>query len=255
MFQSKNPTTEEILATFPELTAEEIQQKLAVAHDTYLQWRGTSFAFRAERMKRLAGIVKAESRQLGEMMVKEMGKPIKQAVAEAEKCAWVCDYYADNAEKILAPESVASEASESFVRFDPIGPILAVMPWNFPLWQVFRFAAPAIMSGNVGLLKHAMSVPQCAMKIQELFGRAGFPEGVFKNLFISVPQVESVIRDPRVVAVTLTASERAGRMWPRLRMKSKNRAGTWRIGSVYRSRRCRYSVCVSSGSDGASSKQ
>ncbi len=215
MFISKNPATEEIMAEFPEISREMLAQKLAIAHDTFLQWRETSFAFRAERMRRLAELLQHHAREYGELIAKEMGRPINSplfsAVAEVEKSGKVCAWYAENAEKILAPEIVASDASESFVRFDPLGPILAVMPWNFPLWQVFRFAAPALMAGNVGLLKHASNVPQCARAIEELFQRAGFPEGAFQNLFIGVPEVEVVIRDQRVAAVTLTGSERAGR--------------------------------------------
>lgn len=214
-FISKNPATEEIMAEFPELSVEMLEQKLAIAHDTFLQWRETSVAFRAERMRRLAELLYRDARSHGELIAKEMGRPVQSrlfsAVAEAEKCATVCRWYADNAEKILAPETIASDASESFVRFDPLGPILAVMPWNFPLWQVFRFSAPALMAGNVGLLKHASNVPQCARLIEELHERAGFPEGAFQNLFISAQTVERVIRDPRVAAVTLTGSERAGR--------------------------------------------
>jgi succinate-semialdehyde dehydrogenase/glutarate-semialdehyde dehydrogenase len=210
MFQSKNPTTGETLAEFQDLTPEGLEQKLAVAEDTFLQWRETTYAFRAERMRRLASILKEDARRLGEMMTLEMGKPIKQAVAEAEKCAWVCEYYADNAEKILSEESILSDASESYVRFDPLGIILAVMPWNFPFWQVFRFAAPALMAGNVGLLKHASNVPQCAIEIEKLFGRAGFPEGAFQNLLIRSDAVEKVLRDKRVAAATLTGSEAAG---------------------------------------------
>jgi succinate-semialdehyde dehydrogenase/glutarate-semialdehyde dehydrogenase len=210
MFISKNPTTGETLAEFQDLTPEGLEQKLAVAEDTFLQWRETTYAFRAERMRRLASILKEDARRLGEMMTLEMGKPIKQAVAEAEKCAWVCEYYADNAEKILSEESILSDASESYVRFDPLGIILAVMPWNFPFWQVFRFAAPALMAGNVGLLKHASNVPQCAIEIEKLFGRAGFPEGAFQNLLIRSDAVEKVLRDKRVAAATLTGSEAAG---------------------------------------------
>lgn len=210
MFQSKNPTTGETLAEFQDLTPEGLEQKLAVAEDTFLQWRETTFAFRAERMRRLAMVLKEDAQRLGEMMTLEMGKPIKQAVAEAEKCAWVCEYYADNAEKILTEESILSDASESYVRFDPLGIILAVMPWNFPFWQVFRFAAPALMAGNVGLLKHASNVPQCAIEIEKLFGRAGFPEGAFQNLLIRSDAVEKVLRDKRVAAATLTGSEAAG---------------------------------------------
>lgn len=210
-FTSKNPATEAVIATYPEITFEMLEQKLAVAQDTFLQWRETSFDFRAQRLKRLAQLLKSDSRRLGEMMTREMGKPIKQAVAEAEKCAWVCEYYADNAAQILGLEAIQTDASESYVRFDPLGIVLAVMPWNFPFWQVFRFAAPAIMAGNVGLLKHASNVPQCALEIESLFGRAGFPEGVFQTVLIGSDKVERLIRDSRVMAAALTGSEGAGR--------------------------------------------
>lgn len=211
-FISKNPATEETMAEFPELAPEAIEQKLAIAHDTFLQWRETTFAFRAERMRRLANLFKQDAGRLGELMAKEMGKPIKQGIeVEIKKCAGVCEYYAENAEKILSEEPAPSDASESYIRFDPLGPILAVMPWNFPFWQVMRFAAPALMAGNVGLLKHASNVPQCAMELEKLFGRAGFPEGAFQNLLIRSDAVEGVLRDPRVAAATLTGSEPAGR--------------------------------------------
>lgn len=210
-FISKNPATEEVLEEFSELSPEALEQKLAIAHGAFLEWRETSFAFRAERMKRLAGLLKSDARLLGEIMTKEMGKPVKSAVAEAEKSALVCEWYAENAEKILTPEVILSDAAESFVRFDSLGPILAIMPWNFPFWQVFRFAAPALMAGNVGLLKHASNVPRSALAIEELFVRAGFPEGAFQNLFVRSGAVEGLIRDARVVAVTLTGSEAAGK--------------------------------------------
>ena len=143
-------------------------------------------------------------------MVTEMGKPLKAAIEEAAKCAWGCRYYAENAERFLADEEVETTASRSCVPYQPIGPVLAVMPWNFPFWQVFRFAAPALMAGNVGLLKHASNVPQCALAIEDIFRRAGFPEGVFQTLLIETEQVRAVIEDPRVAAVTLTGSTSAG---------------------------------------------
>ena len=208
---SINPATEEIIKEHAELTEAELNQKLQVAHDTFRNWRETSFAHRAERMKRLAELLRGNARRYGELMALEMGKPIKQGVAEAEKCAWVCEFYAAEAEKFLAPEHIKTDAGESFARFDPIGVVLAVMPWNFPFWQVFRFIAPAAMAGNVGVLKHASNVQGCAQTIEELFDKAGFPQGVFQNLAIGSDKVASVIADPRIEAVTLTGSEGAGR--------------------------------------------
>lgn len=161
-------------------------------------------------MTRAAEILENEKQEFGRLMTLEMGKPLKAAVSEAEKCALVCRYYAENAERHLADLMVETNAKQSYVRFQPLGPVLAVMPWNFPFWQVFRFAAPALMAGNVGLLKHASNVPQCALAIEEIFRRAGFPEGAFQTLLIGSDKVESILKDPRVVAATLTGSEPAG---------------------------------------------
>ena len=162
-------------------------------------------------MLRAAEILESEKNELGKMMTLEMGKPIRAAIAEAEKCAWVCRYYADTAEKHLADEVVETNAKKSYVHFQPLGPVLAIMPWNFPFWQVFRFAAPALMAGNVGLLKHASNVPQCALAIEDIFTRAGFPQGAFQTLLIGSDAVENVLNDRRVAAATLTGSEPAGR--------------------------------------------
>ncbi len=162
-------------------------------------------------MTRAAEILETEKQDFGKLMTTEMGKPLKAAIGEAEKCAWVCRYYAENAERHLADEVVETNAKKSFVRFQPLGPVLAVMPWNFPFWQVFRFAAPALMAGNVGLLKHASNVPQCALAIEEIFRRAGFPEGAFQSLLIGSEAVEAILNDSRVAAATLTGSEPAGR--------------------------------------------
>ena len=162
-------------------------------------------------MSRAGEILETEKHELGKLMTTEMGKPLKAAVGETEKCAWVCRYYAENAERHLADQVVETDAKKSFVRFQPLGPVLAVMPWNFPFWQVFRFAAPALMAGNVGLLKHASNVPQCALAIEEIFRRAGFAEGTFQTLLIGSDAVEGILNDPRVVAATLTGSEPAGR--------------------------------------------
>jgi succinate-semialdehyde dehydrogenase/glutarate-semialdehyde dehydrogenase len=205
-----NPTTGEALKTFTELSAQQIEDKLQLAASTFQEYRNTSFAQRAERMIRAAEILENEKHELGNLMTIEMGKPIKAAVSEAEKCALVCRYYAENAQQHLADKTVKTNAKQSYVRFQPLGPVLAVMPWNFPFWQVFRFAAPALMAGNVGLLKHASNVPQCALAIEDIFRRAGFPEGAFQTLLIGSDKVESILNDARVVAATLTGSEPAG---------------------------------------------
>ncbi|HEU4714334.1 MAG TPA: NADP-dependent succinic semialdehyde dehydrogenase [Pyrinomonadaceae bacterium] len=208
---SISPTTGETLRTFSALSAQQIEQKLQTAADVFQTYRHTSFAERAPLMLRAAEILETEKQELGGLMTTEMGKPLKAAIGEAEKCAWVCRYYAENAERHLADTLVETNASKSYVKFQPLGPVLAVMPWNFPFWQVFRFAAPALMAGNVGLLKHASNVPQCALAIEEIFTRAGFPEGAFQTLLVGSDAVEAILNDPRVVAATLTGSEPAGR--------------------------------------------
>jgi succinate-semialdehyde dehydrogenase / glutarate-semialdehyde dehydrogenase len=208
--QTVNPATGETLATFDTLTDAQLEDRLALSAHAFEQHRRTDFAWRAERMHRAGDILEHEKRELGRLMTLEMGKPIAAAVSEAEKCAWVCHYYADNAERFLTDEPVDTGRPASFVAYQPIGPVLAVMPWNFPFWQVFRFIAPSLMAGNVGLLKHASNVPQCALAIEDIVRRAGFPDGVFQTLLVGSDVVEQIIRDPRVRAVTLTGSEPAG---------------------------------------------
>jgi succinate-semialdehyde dehydrogenase/glutarate-semialdehyde dehydrogenase len=208
---SINPATGETMKTFEPLSDQHLEEKLQRAFDTFGNYRRSSFAERAQMMMRAAEILEQEKQEFARVMTLEMGKPIKAAVQEAEKCALVCRYYAENAETHLADEIVGTNATESYVRFQPLGAVLAVMPWNFPFWQVFRFAAPALMAGNVGLLKHASNVPQCALAIEDIFRRAGFPEGAFQTLLIGSEMVERVIEDARVAAVTLTGSEPAGR--------------------------------------------
>jgi len=208
---SINPSTGETLKNFLALTAAQIEEKLQLAADTFRTYRQTPFAERAPMMMRAAEILETEKQAFGRIMTTEMGKPLKAAVAEAEKCAWVCRYYAENAEHHLADQIVETNARKSYVRFQPLGPVLAVMPWNFPFWQVFRFAAPALMAGNVGLLKHASNVPQCALAIEDIFARAGFPAGAFQTLLIGSDAVEGILNDDRVIAATLTGSEPAGR--------------------------------------------
>jgi succinate-semialdehyde dehydrogenase/glutarate-semialdehyde dehydrogenase len=205
-----NPATGETLQTFQALSNSEIEQKLQLALTTFHAERKTSFAERARRMLKAADILERDKEKFAKLMTLEMGKPYKAAIAEAVKCTTACRYYAENAEHILTDEVIETGAKKSFVRYRPIGPILAVMPWNFPFWQVIRFAAPALMAGNVGLLKHASNVPQCALALEQIFLEAGFPAGAFQTLLIGSQQVDAILNDPRVVAATLTGSEQAG---------------------------------------------
>jgi succinate-semialdehyde dehydrogenase/glutarate-semialdehyde dehydrogenase len=205
-----NPATGEVVKSFEPLTGAQIEQKLQLAASAFRTHRQTTFADRATKMMRAAEILEKEKDECAHLMTLEMGKPLKAAVGEALKCATGCRYYAENAEKFMADEIVEAGAKRSFIRYRPIGPILAIMPWNFPFWQVFRFAAPALMAGNVGLLKHASNVPQCALKIEDILHRAGFAEGVFQTLLIGSGPVDGILNDPRVVAATLTGSEQAG---------------------------------------------
>jgi succinate-semialdehyde dehydrogenase/glutarate-semialdehyde dehydrogenase len=210
-FRSINPATGETLATFEAHDSREVEARLARAHDAAKQWRRTTFAERARIVTRAAELLEQEKAALGRMMTLEMGKPIRAGVEEAAKCARGCRYYAEHAHRHLARRDVRTEDAESFVIHQPLGVVLAIMPWNFPFWQVFRFAAPALMAGNVGLLKHASNVPQCAMAIEDLWRRAGAPDGVFQTLLISSKDVGALIDDDRIAAVTLTGSEAAGR--------------------------------------------
>src|SRR5438034_5815186 len=205
-----NPATGELLRRFDPLTNQEIERKLQQTAEAFAVNRMRSFAERAGRMHRAAAILEQRQSEYGRLITTEMGKPVKASIAEVNKCALVCRYYAEHAQSHLADEHVQTEAEETFIRYEPLGPVLAVMPWNFPFWQVFRFAAPALMAGNVALLKHASNVPQCALAIERVFLDAGFPEGVFQTLMITSAQVERVVEDDRVAAVTLTGSERAG---------------------------------------------
>jgi len=206
-----NPANGETLKTFDALTREQIDAKLALGMTAWHAHRLTTFEQRARRMHRLADLLEAEDDKLARLMTLEMGKPIAAAVAEVEKCAGACRYYADNAVRFLADESAPTSEGQGRITYQPIGIVLAIMPWNFPFWQVFRFAAPALMAGNCGLLKHSSNVPQCALAIENVIRRAGFDEGVFQTLLVSSSEVESIIEDPRIAAVTLTGSEGAGR--------------------------------------------
>ncbi len=210
MIQSKNPTTEEVLKTFSEIRDEELEQKISLASSAFISWKKTSFEERAILMRKLRDYLRNHKEEFSKLQMLEMGKTMKSGPGGMDKCASLCDYYADNAEKILQHEILQTDKKEQYVQFDPLGIVLAVMPWNFPFWQVYRFAVPAIMAGNVGLLKHASNVPQCAEAIEESFRACGFPEGVFQNLLLPSKRVEKLIRDPRISAVTLTGSEKAG---------------------------------------------
>ena len=206
-----NPATSETIKTFPSLSADEIDKRLADAVNAFQTYRKTTIEDRSVMMMRAAEILDAEKNEFGRIMTMEMGKPIKSAIGEAEKCAWVCRYYADTAKDHLADQFIETNAARSFIRFEPLGPVLAIMPWNFPFWQVLRFAAPALMAGNVGLLKHSSNVPQCALAIEDIFSRAGFSPAVFQTLLIGSDQVAGILEDERVKAATLTGSEPAGR--------------------------------------------
>jgi succinate-semialdehyde dehydrogenase/glutarate-semialdehyde dehydrogenase len=207
---SINPATGEVLKTFESLSDSQLEEKLQLASAAFSHHRRTSFAERATSMTKAAKIFEAEKEELAGLMATEMGKTFRSAVDEAVKCAWACRYYAENAEHFLADEVIETNATRSYVRYLPIGPILAVMPWNYPFWQAVRFIAPALMAGNVGLLKHASNVPQCALKLEDIYRRAGFAEGVFQTLLVGSDKVERILHDPRIVAATLTGSEGAG---------------------------------------------
>ena len=208
--QSINPATGETLETFTEASPQDLERILATAHAAFAEWRHTAFGTRGGLMRKAAEVLRARKVEYARTMALEMGKPVAQGEAEADKCAWVCDYYAEHAEAMLAEQPRSTDASRSYVRFDPLGTVLAVMPWNFPFWQVFRFAAPALMAGNAGVLKHASNVPRCALQIEEVFRDAGFPRGLFATALVGSKAVPGIIADPRIVAATLTGSEHAG---------------------------------------------
>ncbi|HVC30464.1 MAG TPA: NAD-dependent succinate-semialdehyde dehydrogenase [Steroidobacteraceae bacterium] len=208
--QSINPATEELLGTFAEATPEEVEAALTQTDAAFRSWRFSSFAERSAAMQRGAAHLRAKRDRFAALMTAEMGKPILEAEAEVEKCAWACDYFAEHAAALLADEPIETSARWSYVAFEPLGAVLAIMPWNFPFWQVFRFAAPALMAGNAAILKHAPNVPQCELAIEEVFREAGFPPGIFRNLRLPIGLVPSVIEDGRVCAVTLTGSVGAG---------------------------------------------
>ena len=208
--ESLNPATGEVLETFREIGREDVERMLAAAHAAFLEWRDARYAARAKNMRQAATILRTRKLDYARLMTLEMGKPIVQGEAEIEKCAWTCEYYADHAEALLAEQPRQTDASRSYVRFDPLGVVLAVMPWNFPFWQVFRFAAPALMAGNAAVLKHASNVPRCALTIEEIFRDAGFPRDLFATALVGSSAVPALIADRRVAAVTLTGSDHAG---------------------------------------------
>ena len=207
---SRNPATDEHITTYTLLTNDEVLSVINSADETFATYRRTSFDERSRMMHKAADVLLSNKHKYAATMTQEMGKTLSSALAEVEKCAWVCQYYADHADKFLADELVETEASKSYISYQPLGAILAVMPWNYPFWQVFRFAAPTLMAGNVGLLKHASNVPQSALFIQEVFELAGFPAGCFTSLLITSDQIPQVINHPKVRAVTLTGSKPAG---------------------------------------------
>jgi len=207
---SINPATGEVFREYKEHQAPEVQAIIGDVHSAWMAWKETSFEYRATLMKNAAQILRGKKEGYTRLMSMEMGKLLQESMSEIDKCAWVCDYYAENAAGMLTDEVIATDATNSFVAFQPLGVILAVMPWNFPFWQVIRFAAPALMAGNAAVLKHASNVPGCALAIEEIFRDAGFPDHVFRTLMIPASTVETVIAHPAIVAVTLTGSETAG---------------------------------------------
>ncbi|MEB3251062.1 MAG: aldehyde dehydrogenase family protein, partial [Cyanobacteriota bacterium] len=207
---SINPATGVTLQVFEDLTPAALQAKLSQADQCFAQYRHTSLEQRAAWLRAAAQVLEADKLTYAQLMTLEMGKPLAAAIAEVEKSAWVCRFYADHGAGFLADTPIATDASRSFIRYQPLGPILAVMPWNFPFWQVFRFAAPALMAGNVGLLKHASNVPQCALAIESVFERAGLPAGAFQTLLIGAARIAELVADDRIKAATLTGSEPAG---------------------------------------------
>ena len=209
--KSTNPATGEVLATFDAFSAAALDERLQRAATAFSAYRRTAIGQRTRWLLAAADLLRARSAELGRLITLEMGKPLKAAISEVEKCALACRYYARTRELLLRDEEVPTNASHSYVRYEPFGPLLMIMPWNFPFWQAVRFAAPSLMAGNVILLKHASNVPQCALAIEEVFNQAGFPPGVFQTLLIGSDQVAGVIEDARVAAVMLTGSEPAGR--------------------------------------------
>ncbi len=210
MMRAVNPATGELIREYPEHDEQEVEQRLKTADEAFKSWRRFDFAERASHLSAVADRLRESTDGLARLLVEEMGKTLAAAESEVDKCAWVCDFYAENAERFLAQETVGTDAAKSFIRYEPLGAVLAIMPWNFPYWQFFRFAAPALMAGNVALLKHAANVPGSALAIEAVFREAGLPEGVVTTLLVSSARTKYLIRDPVVRAVTLTGSDKAG---------------------------------------------
>lgn len=206
-----NPSTGQTIATYPEMSSKELRAAIASAHKAFLAWRTVPVAARTEPLRQAARLLRERAEEYAVLMAQEMGKPLAQGRSEVEKCAWACEYYAEHAEAFLRPELAATDALRSYVAYRPLGVVFAIMPWNFPFWQVLRFAAPTLAGGNAALLKHAPSVPGCALAIEQLLRDAGFPDGLFQSLLIPVTQAKAVIRHKHVAAVTLTGSTAAGR--------------------------------------------
>jgi succinate-semialdehyde dehydrogenase / glutarate-semialdehyde dehydrogenase len=209
--RSINPATEKVLAEYPEHGRSQVADLLGKADEAFGGWRATPIDQRSRAMHQAAWVLRKRAPELSALITTEMGKPIAQSEAEIEKCAICCDHFADHASRYLAGEAIESDGDQSYVRYDPLGAVLAIMPWNFPFWQVFRFAAPSLMAGNVGVLKHAPNVPGCALAIESIFRDAGFPPGVFTTLLVDAGEVEEIIKNPVIKAVTLTGSSRAGK--------------------------------------------
>jgi succinate-semialdehyde dehydrogenase/glutarate-semialdehyde dehydrogenase len=211
MLQSVNPANLQTIETHPQMSPSEVNQIIDLAHNSFESWKETSLKHRSNLMMKAADVLRKNKEDYSKLMTLEMGKPISQSRAEVEKCAWVCEYYADNAEIFLTDEIIETDASKSFVTFQPLGIVLAVMPWNFPFWQVFRFASPGLMAGNAGILKHASNVSGCALAIEEVFRESGFPENLFRTILVPSSQMEVVIKNEKIKAVTLTGSVPAGK--------------------------------------------
>jgi len=211
MIKSINPATEELIKSYNEMTLSEIESIISKTNSAFLEWKETDFSYRKSLMEKAADVLRNNKKKYAELMTIEMGKPIKQSYAEVEKCAWVCDYFAENAENFLKDEFIETDASKSFITFQPLGVVFAVMPWNFPFWQVFRFAAPNLMAGNAGILKHSSNVTGCALAIEEVFREAEFPENLFRTIIVPSSKVGELINNKNIVAVTLTGSVPAGK--------------------------------------------